>query len=394
MSRSTPSPTPRAAGLIVASILAAACGDTPPADAAATAPAAGPVVGTGGLAIVNPLDPERDYNFDLGHLEYGDVRELVVRLRNDDGRPLEVQRVVPGCGCTVPSLRWERPDGTVATGATHPGDDPLTLPPGAVAELTLRVDTRRSDKQNTSKRVLVRITSDSPTNPFLTLEVHFIVDVPFQATPGRLDLHQVPAGGGGVAATELIAATDDAVRLDRVDATSPGVEAELIEEQRFGMTVWTVRARLLPPLELGTYLGFVRLGLADAEGQPLERTFELDVQAHVVPDLGLDPSRLVFPPVPAERMHETVAEADLVARLPGQRVGLLEATLEGPQAEHLRLETLPVQVDAEGRASRWRLRLHAEPSLTERVFSGTLRLTLDDPQFPELEVPYMGRFRE
>ena len=49
-----------------------------------------------GWVILDPQDPERDYDIDLGRLQFGEVRLHVVRLRNEEGRPVAVRQVTAG----------------------------------------------------------------------------------------------------------------------------------------------------------------------------------------------------------------------------------------------------------------------------------------------------------
>jgi len=52
-------------------------------------------------------------NTDLGKIAEGSVVEVSWRFKNSGNKPLIIQDVTPGCGCTVA----ERPEGPVAPGA-------------------------------------------------------------------------------------------------------------------------------------------------------------------------------------------------------------------------------------------------------------------------------------
>ena len=53
--------------------------------------------------MIEPQNPERDYDVDLGRMPFGEKRSHVVRFRNAEGRDLTVRKVTASCSCTVPT---------------------------------------------------------------------------------------------------------------------------------------------------------------------------------------------------------------------------------------------------------------------------------------------------
>ena len=51
----------------------------------------------GGLVILDPKNPVLDYDIDLGQMQYGEVREHIVRMKNAEGRPIAISQVSAGC---------------------------------------------------------------------------------------------------------------------------------------------------------------------------------------------------------------------------------------------------------------------------------------------------------
>ncbi len=399
-----PPPTaPRRGRLAAAAALLAlaACAPSEPtaagADSAPAAAAPNPFdVGEAprGLRIANPMDPERDYNFDLGRVPYGSVQVVDVQLENVEATPVTLRAVKPGCGCTVPSVSYTEPDGTVRIGDLGRAGDVLTIPPGHHADLRLEVDTRNVDKQNKSKRVLVRVTSEAEGSDevfYLTLEVHLIVDVPFVAVPGRLDMKRVPVSGGGVAMVDITRANHEGLGLGEVVSAPEQVLTDLRHEQRFGLDVWTLSVRLVPPIPRGLFQGEVVMAVLDEEGQDAGRTFAVPVQALAVPDVEVVPRRLVFPERSLDR--QPVARSELATLLPGHRLRVVDARVEGPAAPHLRLTVDPVDGTREGGSARWTIQLETLPTLDVPELEGEVVLEIDDPQFPEVRVAYTGTVR-
>ena len=48
-----------------------------------------------------------------------------------------------------------------------------------------------------------------------------------------------------------------------------------------------------------------------------------------------------------------------------------------------------VAPEDDGRAARWRVRLTSRAGLDPQVLEGKLRLRLDDPNYPVIELPYV-----
>jgi hypothetical protein len=80
----------------------------------------------------------------------------------------------------------------------------ITLPPGSTAELAVRVDTEHVQALNVDKLASVRIRSDSAATPFLTLEVHLVVDRVMRAVPSGIELGQTPQSVGRSGRTDVV----------------------------------------------------------------------------------------------------------------------------------------------------------------------------------------------
>jgi hypothetical protein len=371
--------------------LSAACGaGDPPAGEPGTAPAeAGAVAtGTGGLVVKDPHHPAHPGWRDLGVIPLGQVVTHVVELENREGRALTIQNVRAGCACAVPSIAYRTAEGKLVTGDVRSTERVLTLPPGAVAELSVQVDSRRAPLKNSQKVVSVRLVSDSESDPYLTIELQFTVESHFTVAPERLDLGEVAEHGSGEGSTRILALGE--LVLGEPPAAPAGFEVWIEESLYLGRTGWDLHARVVPPLPLG--YGEHRLTLATrhpdgSPGPPLE----VLLSATGVPDTEIEPPRLLLRPAEPAGDAAGVFQAEVVVRsnLAGQRFTLSAAGLDGPAAAVLDVELVPRAPDSAGRSSSWTVRLTSTGELPAGPLEGLLTLVSDDPALPELCVPYL-----
>ena len=354
--------------------------------------------GERGLLILPPETPqhpdlvERAYFHDFGHVPDGDVVQHVFRIENESDGPIDIQRVNPSCGCTVPALSYVTAEGARVEAESEDAEPLLTVPAGAVLELELRVDSRDVRTKNTDKLLSTQIVTSSEVTPFLQLETHLVVVSPFQQTPPSPDLGLVPENAGAALEVEIAALKEYPYRLTEVLEAPAWVETSLSEEDRFGTTVWTLSVRFLPPLKRGRYAAPIRLGAIDDRGEPY-RPYEVSVLGTVVRDLQLEPGRLVL--VSREGSGPAVAEVELFSLVPGHRFAVTDVELEPEHRDALVPGFAAVEPSSSGRAERWTLGIRAEAAALEAgaegqaLLQGTLLVRTDDPQTPEVEVPYV-----
>jgi hypothetical protein len=82
--------------------------------------------------------------------------------------------------------------------------------------------------------------------------------------------------------------------------------------------------------------------------------------------------------------------------VPGERARVTGTTvIAKPEsvAASIRADVEAVDPDADGRATSWKIRLHASESLAEPQFSGTLAIAIDHPTVAEVRVPFSGTTR-
>jgi len=350
----------------------------------------------GGLVLLPSEDPlpagvtERDprlFFHDFGHVADGDTVAHVFRLRNDDPVDVAITRVVPGCGCTVASLRAQLADGTTVRGQpiTSKEEKLLVVPPGALAEIELKIATRDMATKNIDKLITVGVTTDSPNGYFLNLELHIYVEKPFHVVPAALQLGSVPQSGGGEGRVEIVPAPGFTHAITELLPLPAGVHGELTSEERLGVRIWTLKAGFDAPLALGRRQEKLRLATESAPGVP-GRELEIELSGQIVLDLHAMPERLVFA---AEREISRAAAAELSSLLAGHRLRV--SAVEVPEVHRAALEARfePLEPDDGGASARWKIELATKlPLPQEPLLAGKLVVRLDDPQHPLFELPY------
>jgi hypothetical protein len=374
---------PRPALLLV---LLAACGAGSSSDEAPTAPASGPS-DAAGLALIEPDHPAHPGWVDLGNIPLGEIREQSIPLRNLENRPVTIRSIRAGCSCTIPSIRYEDAEGALVTGDPSGPGDVITLPALTEAELVLRVDSRRAPVRNKPKLITIRIVTDSEVEPYLTVEARLFVEAAFRTAPDAIDLGRVPINGGGDGATRVFTADASGRQVAGVASVPDGLEAVVTESYQLGVTAWNLEVRAVPPVKAGYAVHQVLLATTGPEGEGEGEPFAVEVRVNGVPDLEVRPTRLLLRPPGAGELAR--AEVQLFSHLPGQRMRVLDAELEGPFADELLIELRADHPDDDGRSSTWTVVLSAPRDLGPDPIAGTLTLTLDDPQHPELVVPYL-----
>ncbi len=349
-----------------------------------------------GLVIDNedPADPARPHYFNIGMLEHGTRSELPVYLVNRAAEEVTIQHVDPACMCTCAKrIRLVDEAGTILEeGDVKRRGNVLTVPPGGRVQLLIGVNTR-SVVANTKKLAIMRVVSDHPENPYLTIEVHLETNRAFMVTPASIRLGEIPQGYGGSAQTSIMTGKrGGGERLMDVKSTTGDIETNLDYLFVNGEHTWTLTATVPPLKPMGALREKVVLRTLLEDGE--EDTLEIDVWAQVVDDVGFDRSN---PHFGALNFGETrTLNLDLVARVPGMRVRMEGVELTGPASDHLTVTWSPKYgeyVDDDGAAERWTLKIVTHAELPSGRFEADLVALLADDQVPEVRTKLNGFVR-
>lgn len=346
-----------------------------------------------GLTVLNPQNSDRPFYHDFGEIPFGDEAECVLEVQNQEDVPLTIRSITPACGCTAPAVRWTDANGQVQDRKMRPDAKAIVLPPKAKAELRLKVDTHQIHQRNTVKLVNVRILTDSRQNPHITLELNMNAVEAMNIVPVRgLNLGQVPRNGGAAGKVEVVDAEPGSGH--RVTGVlDPPAELQVsIEEREFGgASVFEVHVRLMPPLAVGLYRSEVVLATTGPGGEGEGRPIHVPITAQIGEDLIVSPASLQFALVKAGQGGRI--QAQLQARIGGAQVRVVDSRIEGTGSEHLKLHHKALDPGPGGRAEAVNLFLELDPSAPAGEFGGQIVLELDDPETPELRIPYGGIVR-
>jgi hypothetical protein len=332
---------------------------------------------------------------DFGAVRKGRAVEHTFVLENQGRSPVTITRIDPSCGCAVGAVRARGPAGEVVPGKpARPGArDLLNVPAGWEADLVLRVDTGGSIARNVDRTLVTRLTArvGAEREQYLTFDTHIRVEEPLLVVPAEIRLGAVPRAGGRPSAVDIVPFPGFDLRPSAVRAHPPEVEVELRQEERSGVGVWVLSVGFAPGTELGQVRGTITLDVAHADGtsdEPLLVPFS----GEVVENVHAEPTRLVLR---AERGSSTPAVGSVLVEslLEGARLRILRATVDEAQRAFFEPRFEALEPDAEGRSARWRVELVARALPESQVTVGTLALELDDPQTPQLAVPYVVHVR-
>ncbi|MFN0242440.1 MAG: DUF1573 domain-containing protein [Planctomycetota bacterium] len=332
-----------------------------------------------GLVVTNPFG-ERPYFYDFQNVPFGDIVTHTFRLKNTDPVAVSVLDLTPSCGCTMPRMNVLLPDGTKIE-SNLGGDGPvISIPPYADAELVVRVDTTHVERMNIDKLAQVRLRCDSATSPFLTFELHIVVERAFRTVPPLIDLGFVPQSVGKHGRSDLTHERRGmAARvLDIRDVEGP-IDAVLDETQVADETMWILSVTAKPGLPLGPVQGKVIVRTSGMDGTGVGPELSIPVIGQVADDVRVDPPILFVAP------SDTRVEATLSALVPGERVRVLASRVDGSGTDTLRVECKAVRPADDGSASQWTIALVGDTNRTEPV-SGELVLELDHPRVRVLRV--------
>jgi hypothetical protein len=337
-------------------------------------------------------EDERPWFHDFGRIPFGEAREHTFRLTNTQGAPITLLDMQGGCSCSsVRRVVSRLADGSLVEGDPRATDGMLTVAPGAVAELTLRLDTSRT-KANQDKLEVMRLRTDSDLDPFITFELHAFPTQLFQVTPSTLDLGDVPTSHGAAGEVQIVTGVRQSLaRVVRILEQGERVTAEMTERESLGETVWTLRVTVPTHQPLGVLKDRIVLATTDDQGEGDVDRCEVAVWGKIVDDLVIYPRQISLGA--PEAGSGARAEASLRTLMPGARVAVTQAELTGTSAPYLRVTSTPLAPDPRGRTQVWNFGIELLPEHPAGRIDAALRIHTDDENYPVVEAPLVGHVR-
>ncbi len=343
-----------------------------------------------GFVFLDPQHPAHPNWADIGDLELGETATATVRMRNVEDHPITIDSVLAGCSCTTPSIAAITSSGERLVGDARASSRVLVVPPQAVVELVLHVDSRLSPARNKDKLVVVRLTTDDEHDPYLSIELRMKVTSAFQCVPAELDLQRIARNGGALGRVDIAAIGDSGRRLLDVLETTPEIGATLAEANPMGVSpVWSLHVTVRPPLPLGPQERVLRLSTSHESGIGEGRPYEIKLRWTATEDVEVAPARMLF--LRDGTLGRDVARTELFARLAGQAIAITGTSIEGPGTDGLQVQLEPGAPLVDGRCSRWRITVDPGASVQLGKLEGRVIVTTDDASYPRFEIPIARR---
>jgi hypothetical protein len=337
----------------------------------------------------NPNTDDRPLFHDFGNVKYGSRLDHTFLFENSSKHPIQIIRSQGACSCTLlASIETTRADGSIANGDPTANKDMLVVDAGAELRLKIRIDTTKV-AANQHKLAVMRVNTDSEITPFLTFELHVYGEKAFRVEPAKVKLGSCPQSHGGSASVRVLPGGPDSfARVVGIVEQGRWVHAEIVEEEVNEQVYWIVHVELPEMLNFGPIQDKIVLSTTDGHGHGNSERLTIDVRGQVVPDITVFPRQLSFGAFNAG--EQATLDGQVLALVPGARIKVLSAELEGPLAEHISVEYSAHRGDEGGSSDEWRFVMSVDASIPKGRFNGTLHIQLDDDQMPTLSAPFMG----
>ncbi len=290
--------------------------------------------------------------YDFGRVRAGTDIKHEFFFSNQGTGPLELLRVKPSCGCTVPGNY----DKVIQKGET--GKIPVTL----------------STKNVTgpmSKNITVD-TNCAGAEASITLQIKGEVWQPVQVTPAAAAFGRITTKDAGdtlVRRLTIVNNLEEAIKLGEPKSNNPRIKADVVtleEGKKFELVV-----SMVPPLEPGNNSGRITL----ATGAPESPSIEVQAYAFVTPAVDVTPTSMVLP---ADRSAPMSRQFYIRSNM-GEAIKITDL---GVSNANLKLELTDIK---EGQT--YRLKVDVPTDYVPAAGGDTITFKTDCKEVPEISIP-------
>lgn len=299
--------------------------------------------------------------YDFGEVDPGKlIHEF--KFKNAGNKTLEIQRVQPGCGCTVSQVTVEGKQSSVT---------PYKVEPGQSGSIRAELDASRF-KGSISKGITV--VSTDPVTPNVNLLMTATVKVELMVYPQpnvvwpRLTVDTLTN-----ATVEIRSQLPAPLVVEKIESSVPWLEAKVVSSDA---KVAKIEIATKPPLPMGQNYGIIKAHTSYEK----YKTVQITVDAGVPATITVVPSRLFFL---ASRAKGPVDISLLVMRNDGKDFQITDVDV-GSQFLSTHLTT-----NQPGR--QYRLTVRYEAKNGEKPANSKLVIKTDEPSWPKVEVPVVFR---
>lgn len=325
--------------------------------------------------VIQAVGAARPYFYDFGVIQDGTRPSHTFQLRNTEINPITIHDILPSCSCVVPAIRTVSPTGAITRGSTRGPGPVCVVPPGGLMEIEVSLDTQQIRRKNADRLSTIRLRTDSTVTPFMTLELHVIVEQLIQATPWEINLGEVPTSAGASMHTTVVPTSsilDVEITNSRV-ISGEGLQSTFTLEEQLGRDVWLVNAELEPGLKIGPWNGAIKIEFSAPTQDPPDRELTVPVRARIVNDVTLRPRRAFLTATNTAGALFTVQ-----ALIPGERVTITSASITDCPEDLFSSTVTAVRPDAQGRAESWKIRVVRGQGGQGNEIDARLLVTLSD----------------
>jgi len=302
---------------------------------------------------------------DLGNVSKGEIAEAVFKLVNEGTEPLLVKSVRPTCGCTVADYDRE-------------------ILPGAEGKVTAKLDT--ADFSGPVSKSILIMTNDA-VNPTVTVVIKANVQPHIDVLPRPLIRFNAVIKEN-MEETVVVVASDleREFKITKVESTVPYLLASyrpLDEGERFdghSDSQYEVSLKLADEVQVGPVSG----RLIIHTDHPDAPKVQVKVYGVVRALLHVTPPQIQFGSVDAK------ARPGRNVIVVSNRTGGVKTRVTGVSVDDP-VFSAEVRSIKEGR--RYQVTVTIDPEAEPGVYSARLKVTTDDPEYPELEVPVRAKIR-
>jgi hypothetical protein len=195
--------------------------------------------------------------FDFGEVLQGQKVRHSFIFSNGGDEPLLIEKVKSSCGCTAALVSTK------------------TLAPGENGEVQANFDSTRFHGAVTKT---VSLYSNDPAQPITKLYVKGKIKVPLSIMPAKINLGQVMAGTLATTTLTLQNQGDVAIRLDKVQTSSPALTTKLSSETLAPGQSTLINIELVTKSGQNSFRGYI---VIPAQGS-LKTDLRIPVQAIIV----------------------------------------------------------------------------------------------------------------
>ncbi|MEW6746975.1 MAG: DUF1573 domain-containing protein [Planctomycetota bacterium] len=337
---------------------------------------------------VIPSGPQPKLEADVAEVDFGDVltEEKVKKtftLTNTGEAELQIKQVDKSCGCTVPVMRVN--DQEVSVAELNSGQKTVKLAPRETAQMEIEFDAKGQPPGKFRRAVTIH--SNDPSRERLAIDVKATVVRAFELNPTNLRFKPIKRHHAETAS--LVFKSSLLSDIELVEAKTPSPFVSVTWNKVPQADPKSVEIRIDVTITSEAPVGLIQNPIVIKTSSERVKEFMIPILAKVDPEVTftIEGSSnapkidfgIITEPSPLAR------DVLIVNENPAIPYSIDSVKIESKNAADLKAEVI-----TEEPGIRYRLRITALQSLTARYFRGVVRLYSRHPDLPMKEIPFQG----